>query len=170
MIGLIPGTVKLEAHNSDWQVLFDSEKQNLQKILKDLPLSIEHIGSTSVEGLDAKPIIDIAIGVKKLPSYDSLKVLFLWFSEYSIKEDSTPGEVLVRKSSDTATLFLIHIMEQNSTRYQNTIKFRDILRSHPDIKADYQNLKRSLAKKFSSDRKKYTASKDAFINDILSKF
>ena len=65
-MGLKIGTVKLEKYNSKWQEMFESEKKILGEIFKGLEVKIEHIGSTSIEGIFAKPIIDIAIGLNKL--------------------------------------------------------------------------------------------------------
>ena len=75
-MGLKVGTVTLEEYNSNWNKMFEEEKENLKKIFNDLAIEIEHIGSTSVEGLSAKPIIDIAIGVKDLNDFESIKDFF----------------------------------------------------------------------------------------------
>lgn len=63
-MGLKAGTVRLEEYDNKWADMFAEEKVNLQKVFGEIAICIEHIGSTSVEGLSAKPIIDIAVGLK----------------------------------------------------------------------------------------------------------
>jgi GrpB-like predicted nucleotidyltransferase (UPF0157 family) len=73
MLGLERGLVKLEPYNDKWSKLFDKERELLSSQLKDLIIEIEHVGSTSIEGLFAKPVIDIAIGVSSLNVIIELK-------------------------------------------------------------------------------------------------
>jgi GrpB-like predicted nucleotidyltransferase (UPF0157 family) len=73
MLGLERGLVKLEPYNDKWSKLFDEERELLSSRLKELIIAIEHVGSTSIEGLFAKPIIDIAIGVSSLGVIIELK-------------------------------------------------------------------------------------------------
>ena len=73
-MGLKVGVVKLEEYNPKWKDMYLEEKENLKGMFGNVALAIEHIGSTSVEGLSAKPIIDIAIGVKSLSDFDKVKV------------------------------------------------------------------------------------------------
>ena len=167
-MGLKVGTVTLEEYNSNWSKMFEEEKENLKKIFGNIALEIEHIGSTSVEGLSAKPIIDVAIGVKDLKDFDEIKECFK--APYSVKEDSVSDEVLIRKRlGEDITTHLIHVMEVNGKRYQDTIKFRNYIRKHKDILNEYENLKKELAEKYADNRKMYTSSKNVFIQDIIKK-
>ena len=106
-MGLINGTVSLENNYELWKSMFDNEKEILKDIFKDVALSIEHVGSTAVLGLSAKPIVDIAIGVKNLD--DVLKINSIE-PTYNIKDNSNKGEILLIKESDTETFFLIHVL------------------------------------------------------------
>lgn len=167
-MGLKVGTVKLEEYNLNWKDMFNEEKENLEKIFKDFAIEIEHIGSTAIEGICAKPIIDIAVGIKDLHDFENIRDCFK--EPYSIKEDSVSDEILVRKRSDEdVTTHLIHVMEVDSTRYQNTIIFRDYVRKHRDVLIEYEDLKKELAKKYADNRKMYTASKNEFIQKIIKK-
>ncbi len=167
-MGLKVGEVKLEKYNSEWVNKFDEEKENLQKLFGNLALTIEHVGSTSVPKLSAKPIIDIAVGVKSLKDFEIVKPLFLEFP-YSVKEDSADGEILVRKGSEDNRTHFIHVMEIDSERYKETIIFRDYLRTREDALKDYENLKKDLAIKYKDNRKLYTASKNEFIREIIER-
>lgn len=115
-MGLVKGEVKLEQYDAKWQADFLAEKAELEKIFGDVALEIEHVGSTSVRGLSAKPIIDIAVAVNTLSEFDAIRPKFEELKQYSIKEDSTPGEILIRKHGenlDEVTHF-IHVMEKKA--------------------------------------------------------
>lgn len=165
-MGLKIGTVQLEKYDSKWKEMFNEEKENLKAIFKDLAVEIEHIGSTSIEGLTSKPIIDIAVGVNKLEDFVKVKKYFLE-EPYSVKEDSVPGEILVRRGNKDNITHFIHVMEIESKRYKDTISFRNYLRTHKETLQEYESLKEELAKKYADNRKMYTSSKNDFIQNIL---
>lgn len=167
-MGLKVGEVKLEKYNPEWINKFYEEKENLQKMFGNLALTIEHVGSTSIPKLSAKPIIDIAVGVKSLKDFEIVKSLFLKFP-YSVKEDSTDGEILVRKGPEDNRTHFIHVMEIDSERYKETIIFRNYLRTHKDALKDYENLKKDLAIKYKDNRKMYTESKRDFIREMIER-
>lgn len=166
-MGLKVGEVNLEKWNPKWQEDFEIEKQNLKSIFGGLALSIQHVGSTSVEGLSAKPIIDIAVGLNNLSEFELIREQFLRIPVYSIKEENTPGEILIRKGPEENRVAFIHVMEQDGKRMRQTIRFRDILSNNLKIRCEYEALKVALAKKFPHDRKSYTAAKNDFIQDVL---
>lgn len=167
-MGLKVGTVKLEKYSSNWVNEFNEEKEILSKIFGDIALKIEHVGSTSIDGLSAKPIIDIAIAVNKLEDFEKIKSYFEK-EPYSIKKDSVNDEILVRKGSEDNRTHFIHIMELNSKRYQDTIIFRNYLKDNIDTLKAYEKLKKDLANKYSNNRKMYTASKNEFIQKVIDK-
>lgn len=168
-MGLRMGEVRLEKSNKEWKGSFEIEKENLGKIFKGIALKIEHVGSTSIEGISAKPIIDIAVAVKKLNDFEKVRDEFYNIKDYSIKEDSPSDEILVRKGDPEEITHFIHIMEYNSERYKNQILFRDYLRTHEAERVEYEELKIKLAKKYKNDRKKYTANKNDFIQKVLKR-
>ena len=167
-MGLKVGTVILEVYNSNWKKMFEEEKENLKNIFKDLAIEIEHIGSTSIEGLSAKPIIDVAVGVKTLKDFENIKDYFE--EPYSVKEDSVSDEILIRRRiGEDVTTHLIHVMEVEGKRYQDIIKFRNYIRKHKDVLIGYEKLKKELAEKYADNRKMYTSSKNDFIQNIIKK-
>jgi len=176
-IGLKKGFVKVEKYNSVWQEEFSKEKENLKKIFGKVAKSIEHVGSTAVIGLSAKPIIDIAVGVDRLGDIDKVKEKILKFSHYTIKEENADGEILMRRGTpvkpgknkpDYITHF-IHIMEIDGQKYKETIAYRDYLRANIKVLKEYDNLKQKLAIEYENDRKAYSKAKDKFIKDVLNK-
>jgi len=151
--------------------------ENLNNIFGNVAKTIEHVGSTSVVGLSAKPIIDIAIGVDRLEDINKVKEQILKFPHYTIKEDNADGEILMRKGTpvkpgeikpDYITHF-IHIIEINGRKYKETIAFRDYLRGNVEVLKEYEKLKQKLAIKYEYDRKAYFKAKEEFIKSILSK-
>ena len=169
-MGLIKGEVKLEQYDLKWEEDFQKEAGILYNLFGNIAKDIQHIGSTSVRGLSSKPIIDIAVGVSSLSDFSAVKQKFLDTPEYSIKEDGDPIEILIRKHStenhDEITHF-IHVMEITGNRYNDSILFRDTLRSNPKMRLEYETLKRDLAKQYPHDRASYTQSKDYFIRSML---
>ena len=75
-MGLKVGTVKIEAYNENWKLMFKEEKENLIKVFGDIALQIEHIGSTSIPGLSAKPIIDILVVLESFNEFEKVKDYF----------------------------------------------------------------------------------------------
>ena len=167
-MGLKVGTVRLEDYNPEWKNSFELEKIVLSNIFKDIALSIEHVGSTSIEGLSAKPIIDMLVIIKTFSDFENVRYYFEK-EPYSIKLDSPEDEILIRKGDETNRTHFIHVVELGSDRQINTLLFRDYLRENKDAVLEYENLKKELAIKYADDRKLYTASKNDFIQEILKK-
>lgn len=168
-MGLKVGTVELVKYDSHWKKEYEKEALKLKKIFGEIAISIEHIGSTSIEGLSAKPIIDIAVAVKYLSDFNKVKNYFIKGKNYSIKEDSVADEILIRKGSEDNGTHFIHVMEYESDRYKESILFKKYLIKHPEAKQEYETLKRKLQEQYYDDRKMYTASKNDFIKTILEK-
>ena len=168
MLGLERGLVKLEPYNDKWSKLFDEERELLSSRLKELIIAIEHVGSTSIEGLFAKPIIDIAIGVSSLDVIIELKekVKDLGYVEVPVSIDGK--HVFARYKEKKITHFL-HVMMHNHNLWIDQISFRDYLRSTPDAKIEYIKLKEELAKKFPNDVTSYTNEKKKFVDNILKR-
>ena len=164
-MGLLNETVKLEKNYDTWKIMFENEKNNLNNIFNKDTFIIEHVGSTAVKGLSAKPIIDIAIGLNRME--DIKKYLKKLEYIYTIKENFDKNEILLIKENENETFFLIHILNINDKRFQNMIKFRDILNNNHDILKEYEKLKQELAKKYPNNRKIYTKSKNDYIENIL---
>ena len=166
-MGLKYGEVRLEKHNPRWHQMFARELDELWDYFGDTAIRISHIGSTAVDGLEAKPIIDIAVAVNDLDDFNEVSYKFTSNPDYSIKENFDNDEILIRKGDKGNRQFYIHVMDIDSKRYKNTIYFRDTLLRDDKIRNDYRNLKHILAQKYAHNRKKYTASKADFIENTL---
>ena len=135
-----------------------------------LAIQVEHIGSTAVPGLGAKPIIDIMIGIEKLNEAEKclslLEEIDYLFDRNSIKD--FPERRSLEKLSN-GTKILLYIVEANTDYWEKHILFRDYLRSHPEIAKEYNKLKVELVKKYKNNQIAYTEGKASFIKKVKSK-
>src|SRR5262245_20286880 len=139
MIGLEPGIVRVVRYERDWKALFEQEKQLLDLAIGGYAEFIEHVGSTAVTGLDAKPIIDIAVALSSLDLADrcveSLRRLgYRYKGEYGI----AGRHYFVKGNPRTHHL---HVVESGSEFWQNHLLFRNHLRDNPDAANEYRELK-----------------------------
>ncbi len=163
---LINGKVYLENNYPLWIKMYYNEEKFLKSLLEGKILTIEHVGSTAIRNLDAKPIIDILIGVNDIDDIkndlDRLKKI------YTIKIDNENKEILLIKENNKETFYLIHILHINDDRYKEMIMFKNILNKNKEIKNKYLKLKQELALKYPNKRKIYTMLKSKFIEDVLN--
>ena len=152
-----------------WPDRFKEERKALRRVLRPwLAGPIEHIGSTAVPGLAAKPVIDIMAGVETLEgSLDAIDaVVILGYCYF-------PYQATVRhwfcKPSDAFRTHHLHLVPLNSPQWARPIAFRNYLRAHRDVASEYEELKRRLARQFRFDREAYTESKGTFIEAITKK-
>lgn len=159
--------VILEEYDPSWQSKFEEEKQHLMVIAGEWHFgSIEHVGSTAVAGMVAKPVIDVMFGVKSLngskPAIDALVNAGYKYWPYET-------EVMhwFCKPSDAFRTHHLHLIPYQGPLWQERIKFRELLRSNSKVANEYANLKRELAAKFRNDREAYTEKKWPFIQQAI---
>jgi GrpB-like predicted nucleotidyltransferase (UPF0157 family) len=165
MLGLPKGTVKLLPHDELWHQLFAEERTQLCNAVGEHIVAIEHIGSTSICGLSAKPIIDIAVAVRKLADGEKCiapieDVGYKYRGELGI-----PGRLYFVKGKPRT--HHVHMVELDSDFWRSHLLFRDYLRQHPQAAKEYENLKMELAQKYKDNREAYTEGKAVFIENIL---
>lgn len=159
--------VILEEYCSSWPLKFEEEKRHLLSIAGDWNLGgIEHVGSTAVPGMVAKPVIDVMFGVKTLAeSKPAIDVLIKAGYEYwPYKADVMHWFC---KPSDAFRTHHLHLIPYQSPLWQERITFREVLLNNSDVAKDYANLKRELATNFKDDREAYTEKKWPFIQQVL---
>jgi len=166
MIGLERGIVRLAPYNAEWARLFEEERARLQAAVGDYVLDIQHVGSTSIPGMVAKPIIDIAIAVVSFEgALGCVGPMERIGYEYE-GENGVPRRHLFVKRNPSTT-YHVHISEPGSRNWENQVLFRDYLLAHPEVAEEYVALKMRLAEQFPSDREAYTDGKAPFIERIL---
>ncbi|WDE05667.1 GrpB family protein [Thalassomonas viridans] len=156
-------------YNPEWPAMFAAEKAFLAKLLPQFVTGgIEHVGSTSVPGLAAKPVIDIMLGVKSLAdSRDAIAILSAnGYCYYPYK-----SEVMhwFCKPMPEIRTHHLHLVPFNSPLWLERLAFRDHLRKHPEDAAEYSELKKKLAREYKHDRELYTQKKWPFIQALLTK-
>ncbi|MFC7783459.1 GrpB family protein [Rossellomorea sp. GCM10028870] len=156
--------VKVVPHQSDWKEKFETEKRSLEKILPDS--TIHHIGSTSVPGLAAKPIIDILIEVPDLESIDDRKEEFSQLDFVGKGENGIPNRRYFYKGEGNERAVHLHIFPYGIDHVIRHLAFRDYLREHETEARQYGELKSRLAKKFPHDMEGYIQGKDQFVKDL----
>ncbi|MDP3450988.1 MAG: GrpB family protein [Anaerolineaceae bacterium] len=160
--------IVIESYCSKWPELFTKEAELIQCVIGNYFTVIEHIGSTAVPGLAAKPIIDMLIGVKSLADTPHFiaplqQLGYVYVPEH---EAELPERRYLYKQKDDEDTFHLHMVEPESEFFRRHIAFRDYLRTHSEVVAEYTSLKRRLAREFGSDRSGYTDAKTEFIQSI----
>ena len=167
MLGLKRGTVVLCEHDEKW----DQKAKEIIAILKEVldkeAVEIEHIGSTAIASIKAKPIIDLLVGVKDIDA------VLLKRKELEEKGIYYHGEdhggvlfVMGDMEKDTRSCH-IHVVPYDSRKWKDDLAFRDYLRNHEDAARAYEKVKEELALKYPDDRSSYTKGKEAIIHQLL---
>jgi len=159
--------IYLEKYNPEWQIFFENEQSLIKKAINDYSgnFHIEHIGSTSILGIIAKPIVDILIGVTTFPP-DKLFIENIINSGYEyMKSGSVPERLYFTKRATVS--YNIQIVKYNDDIWKKDILFRDYLRSHPDKAKKYSELKKSIYDSGAITLLEYSAQKASFISNIL---
>ena len=166
--GLGRKKVRLLSYNPEWKKLYKKEEKLLRSAIGEY-VDIQHVGSTSIPGCKAKPIIDIAVGVKSLKLGEKcIKPLEKLGYEY--KQDAgIKGRHFFAKGSEMYRTHYVHIEKINGKLWKNHILFRDYLRSHKEVVKKYNELKEKLAKKYKDDRDTYTVKKGPFMKRIMKR-
>lgn len=169
IVGLQRKKVTLFFYNPAWKRLYKKEAKFLRSVIGKYVLDIQHVGSTSIPGVKAKPIIDIAIGVKNLKNGEKcIKPLKQLGYEYK-HSAGIKGRHFFAKGSEMNRTHYVHIEKLDGRPWKNHIIFRDYLRKYKKAVKEYNELKEKLAKKYKDDRDTYTAQKDSFIRGIIKK-
>ena len=158
------GPVRIVDYDPAWPRMFEEERKRILGAIGDWLVDIQHVGSTSVPGLAAKPVVDIMLGLRSLDDgrhiIGRLKEL-----EYEYNpDDDIPERHYFRRGEPR--LFHLHCVETTSDFWRRHIAFRNYLREHPEAADEYADLKRRLAADYGNDRIGYTNAKTEFITRI----
>lgn len=165
-LGLERGKTELLPHDNEWE----AEAERIIRILhKAIPEArdIQHVGSTAIKSIDAKPIVDIAVALDDVQSVTShIDEL----AEYGIiyRGSDVPDQLLFITGEGNIRTHHIHVVEWHGAAWENYVLFRYYMNSHPDKAAEYEKLKKKLASSFPDDRRAYTAGKAEYIGKIIA--
>ena len=167
-IGLARGTVALEPHSIEWEMSASEIIDKLKDILKDDIIDAQHIGSTSIVHIYAKPIVDIVVGVS---DFERIMKHNEELNQAGIiyRREDHPGQHLYicGDLENNIHTHYIHVVIWEEKQWNNYINMRDYLNSNRDKAKEYSELKLKLAMEYSEDRIAYTEGKCEFIEKIL---
>jgi GrpB-like predicted nucleotidyltransferase (UPF0157 family) len=173
VVGLQDGRVRLVPHSDEWSRLFAAEKQRLlvtlAPFMDSIVLDIQHVGSTSIPGIPAKPIIDIGIAIT---DHEAARVTIKPLEQLGyvyLGEHEVPGRhfFYLGEANTTGRTHHLHMLERTNPQWRQQIGFRDYLTNHPATAAAYGALKTELAARYADDRPSYLEGKAAFITQVL---
>lgn len=162
------GLMKVVPYDPDWPRRFRQERAVLDAVFSGSDVTIEHIGSTAVPGLGAKPVIDVLVGLTKLTEVEN-RVTALEAKGYEYVpqyEIQLPERRYFRKPRFRPRAFHLHCVLKGSDLWLRHIAFRDYLRTHAEAAVAYYALKRELAGRCSKEA--YAEAKSPFIEEILA--
>jgi GrpB-like predicted nucleotidyltransferase (UPF0157 family) len=180
-----PRPVVIADYSPEWPRIFDAERRALLAAAPDAFASLEHVGSTSVTGLAAKPIIDVLGGVLDIEAFGAhIPAIERAGWEYAPESErdqpgigpGTPFRRYFRKHRDGVRVGQLHVVETGTAWWRDTLLFRDWLRSHLDDARRYEVLKRRLADEYNRDalplgvniNPGYTDRKGDFVTEIIA--
>ena len=161
--------VELSEYDPKWASMFDAEASRIREALGSFAKRIEHVGSTSVPGLAAKPVIDIQVSVDSVTPMDRYQGILteLGFTHVSLPEPGDDVYPFFLRPPSWPTTHHVHVCELGGLEERKHLAFRDWLRAHPDDRRAYEDLKRDLAARL--DVFGYTDGKGDFIRSIVAR-
>lgn len=194
-LGLRRGSSVVEPYDPNWPVLFEEERRRIVAAIGHIVVDVHHVGSTSIPGMPAKPILDIAVllndfddGERCVEPLEKIGYLHMGVM------DDIPGDRVFHRGADLPAGFpdsdvkcrttarhvpngpadivqthILHMYSAENPVRQHHLHFRDYLIGHPATAAEYGRLKVALADRHPNDRKSYSAGKRSFIKAVLAK-
>lgn len=166
-IGLESDQLRLMPYNPQWPQYYERERRHLQAAIGQFVTDIQHVGSTAIAGMPAKPVIDIGIAVE---NFERAAVCVSHMErlgyEYRGENGILRRHYFVKGHPRTHH---VHMLEAASAEWRAHISFRDYLRAHRGVAIEYANLKNGLAMKFATDREAYQRAKASFIAEVIAK-
>lgn len=157
------------SYSSDWPMYFSEVQVQLAAVFDPVPVLIEHIGSTAIPGLVAKPVIDVLLGAESLAAIEEKAEALqgLRFNYIRKYEAEVPLRRYFVRPAAAAPRVDLHAVVYGSRFWREHLVFREALRTDPVLALEYAELKMWLASQFSGDRMSYSAAKAPFIRSVL---
>jgi GrpB-like predicted nucleotidyltransferase (UPF0157 family) len=160
--------IVIREYDPAWQKLFEVLRERLLDVLGGLAVAVEHVGSTAVPGLAAKPVVDIDAVV---PSAEDVPLAVERLERAGYRHEGDlmiPGREAFEPPVD-APWHHLYVVTAGGEELRRHLAFRDYLRAHPEESSTYAALKRECARRFGGDRRAYTDAKREFVEHILSR-
>ena len=165
-IAVMPaGTVRIVPYDATWPLEFAAEADRIERACDGLPIRLDHIGSTSIPGLAAKPVIDILAGRPGSVPGERYVAAFKQLGYEHKGAYGIPGRNYFRRG--TPRTHHVHLFNWSSDAWRDHLLFRDYLRAHPEVVREYETIKRELAAMHLFDKEQYTDAKGPFVRSIV---
>lgn len=162
--------VEVVPHDPTWKDAFETEAKQVEAALGDNVIAVHHIGSTSITGIYAKPIIDLLVEVQYILQVNDQEPSMQRIGYESMGEYGIPGRRYFRKNNTAGIrTHHVHVFRTASDQVIRHLAFRDYMLAHPTAAQVYSDLKRRLAKKYPTDIESYMDGKDEFIQETDKK-
>ena len=168
-IGLKRGTVRLAPYDPAWARQYAREAARIRKALGRRIVDIQHVGSTSVPGLLAKPVIHVAVAIRDLADVGRCIEPLEGLGYLYLGDQENRGDHFFAKGPDRTRTHYVHVVESGGANWNEYLLFRDLLRRDPKLRDKYARLKRRLAGSCTDDRKTYTKRKKPFIERVIER-
>jgi GrpB-like predicted nucleotidyltransferase (UPF0157 family) len=165
-------TVTIVEYDESWPARFEEEAARVTDALGPIALRVDHVGSTSVPGLAAKPIVDLQVSVASLQPMDAFRepLRAIGYEHFEwLNADGVDDYPYFAKPPEPPRAFHIHVAESGSFHERRHLAFRDWLRAHPEDAAEYERVKRNLAQREWPTMDEYANAKTAFIVTTTAK-
>ena len=166
VLGLENNLVRLSDHTPLWAELYREEEKRIKAAAGHLIVDLQHIGSTAIPGIKAKPILDIMAGVPKLEKALECKAALEAIGYDYIEQAGIANDLVFGKGA--ARTHYLHVVEYGAAKWMDHLCFRDRLRNDPELAQAYGRLKEELSRKFSDSRAKYHDAKSKFISEVVA--
>lgn len=155
----------IEAYDQNWVLRFEKIRLFLIEVFKDKALQIDHVGSTSIPGIKAKPIIDVLVVVSEMEPFTIEREVMAQYGYKNGDNYIAPNTILFFKEEARRKTENIHVCVKGSPKARQFIVMRDYLRNNPERAHQYSELKEKLNKQHPEDYPAYRAGKDSFLKE-----
>lgn len=161
--------VQLLPHQDAWDEEFLGVKQELIACWGENVLDVQHVGSTAIRTICAKPILDVAVRLRSIRALDISALTDRGYEYRGARAENEKYHLFVLRGEDQLSLRHIHCYDQVEKEFAQLVGFRDYMNTHPEEALAYQSLKMQLAEQYAENRNAYTKGKEAFILSIYEK-
>ncbi len=155
-------------YDPGWPDCFRQERDRLRSALPGLFADIQHIGSTAVPGLAAKPVVDMMASVENLDQALAAVADIEGLGYRYVPEAGLPGRLFFKRDADARRSHHLQVVEHATLHTRSQLLLRDLLRRDPVARERYAELKRDLATRFAHDSRGYTAGKTPLLQDLVN--
>lgn len=161
--------VNLIPHNAAWEEEYKQVKTELAQCWNTNIIDIQHIGSTAINAICAKPILDVAVKLQSIHKMDIGALERLGYEYCGARSGNKNYHLFVLRGEKQISLRHIHCYDKTEREFDLLVGFRDYLNTHINIAKEYEHIKTELAQKYPDDRVAYTAGKAGFIHSIYDR-